>query len=355
MADAPEYRAPAQGLEPVHQYSTLEYNPHGNQDVNGYYGSVKSEGASSEAGADTPIKGENDARLCGMKRKTAIILGALILLLVVVGAVAGGVVGSKASRTSKPPTDAESDKASSASSAIPEAPSASTGSSTSTSSSATSTPSAPIILIKDEIFDSLKFHTISTYYGSSSSITRNTSEASKNEREFFSIIGSFPAGGTVGNVGIVGFQPQFDDQRWHIMPAKSSQVPDAVRYGKYKRPLNLLLITCQRYGQTVRLALDGTTPDATLSLAKQDDQAANQFWYTEQIEADIEGEYGRYALKNYEAGDDWHLGMTGVVSDFGKMEAPLLEGKPKSDIELWQIMPREWLNETERAQWGTVV
>ena len=139
------------------------------------------------------------------------------------------------------------------------------------------------------------------------------------------------------------------------MPAKSSQVPDPVRYRKFRRPLNLLIITCQRYGQTVRLALDGTTPDATLSLAKQDDKAANQFWYTEQIEADIEGEYGRYVLKNYEAGDDWHLGMTGVVSDFGKMEAPLLEGKPKSDIELWQIMPREWLNETEKAQWGTVV
>ena len=355
MADAPEYRAPAQGLEPAQPYSTLEYNPHGNQDVNSYYGPAKSEGVYSEVDADSPIKGGKDGRLCGMKRKTAIILGALILLLVVVGAVVGGVVGSKASKTSEPPANAESDKASTASSAIPGSTQTSTGSSTSTSTSATSTPSAPIILIKDEIFDSLKFHTISTYYGSSSSITRNTTEASKNEREFFSIIGSFPSGGTVGNVGIVAFQPQFDDQRWHIMPAKSSQVPDPVRYGKYERPLNLLIITCQRYGQTVRLALDGTTPDATLSLAKQDDKAANQFWYTEQIEADIEGEYGRYALKNYEAGDDWHLGMTGVASDFGKMEAPLLEGKLKSDIELWQIMPREWLNETERAQWGTVV
>lgn len=354
MADAPEYRAPAQGLEPVQPYSTLEHNPHGNPDFNGHYGPVKNDGAYSEVGADSLVKGEKNARLCGMKKKTAIILGALILLLVVVGAVVGGVIGSKANKPSGTPTNAELDKASTAPSAIPDITPASTGSSTSTFL-ATSTPSAPIILIKDEIFDCLKFHTISTYYGSSTSITRNTTEASKNERQFFSIIGSFPSGGTVGNVGIVTFQPQFDDQRWHIMPAKSSQVPDSVRYGKYGRSLNLLIITCQRYGQTVRLALDGSTPGATLNLAKQDDKDASQFWYTEQIEADIEREHGRYALKNSEAGDDWHLGMTGVVSDFGKMEAPLLEGKPKSDIELWQIMPREWLNETERAQWGTVV
>lgn len=358
MTDAPEHYVPPDGLERVPQHSTLEpvYNSTGytQYDPQGSYAPGRmndsKEAVHTTSDSQKELNGGQQGRICGLRKKTAIVLGAIILLLVIAGAVAGGVVGSR-KKTLDPASVAVIAVPSTASSF----PQTSTPTPTSTSSSAASSSSAPSIVVSQaELFDSLKFHTISTYYGSDSTITRNTTQEAKDARQFFSIIGSFPSGGTVGSVGIVQFQPQFDDQRWHIMPAKSAQVPDAALYASYGKQLSLIIITCQRYGQTVRLALNGQTPDATLTLAKQDDKQANQFWYTQQIEADIEGEYGRYALHNYQAGGDWHLGI-GDESNFRKVKAPLVKGKPASDVELWQIMPREWLNETERAQWGTIV
>lgn len=354
MADAPEHYVPPGGLERVPQHSTLEpvYNDAG-QRTEGYYAPPKMANADGlYVASEEEPKGEPKRRICGLPKKTAIILGAILLLLIAIGAIVGGVVGSK-KKTSDPTSEAVTGTSAPSLSTTSAESSTSIMTSTTSSSAAASSTAAAIALPKGELFNSQRFHTFSTYYGSDSAITRNTTEAAKNERDFYSIIGSFPSGGIVGSVGIVEFQPQFDDQRWHIMKAQAAQVPDPELYASYGKQVALMIITCQRYGQTVRLALEGETPDASLTLVKQDDKQANQFWYTEQIEADIEGEYGRYALKNYQTGDDWHLGM-GDVSSFGKINAPLVKGKPSSDVELWQIMPREFLNETEREQWAMV-
>ena len=356
MADAPEHYTPQNGIERVPQHSTLEpvyNNASGHHGSESSYVPVKMTDPNEHLAGGEEIKSQHKKkRICGLPKKTAIILGAILLLVVVVGAIVGGVLSLK-QKTSGPPSGAVGGASSTASRSSPTTTSDSSSSKTTISSAAASSTAPALILPKGELFNSSIFHTISTYYGSDSAITRNITDASKSERKFFGIIGSFPSGGSIGSVGIVDWQPQFDDQRWHIMPATATQVPNPELYDSYGKQVPLMIITCQRYGPSVRLALDRSTPGAILTLAKQDDKQANQFWYTVQIEADIDGDYGRYALKNYEAGDDWHLGM-GSQSKSLKRKAPLVKGKPSSDVDLWQIMPSEWLRETERAQWGIV-
>lgn len=323
-------------LEPVN-HSTLEAVPY-RADEDGFGAKqiviTKTEGSYNdvEGGSVTGKGGFWKRRVCGL----SIVTVAIILTIIVLGAVGGGVGGALAvqNKTSSVPSASALSTTTSTNTDGQSITATGTAATETASTATTSTKATPLPPYPTKAVAANAWHKIGTPCVQSASLENPWQLEAR--------------WADVNDLGSIGLTPNSteQDQIWQLLAVPQSNEKSKFVYDNAAEaggaPTSLYYIACRRFGQGIRMVVDnidverykdsGGSGTIGVTMARQNDEELGQYWWLNQTASN--GDMKTFKVHNLKSGNVWRLRAS--INGEGNGIASLVSGE-EEEVDLWDV------------------